>query len=193
LNRAGDGLAWLMQSDQDLIKLANFGNEEAMTELYERHRDFCANLAFKYLNDKSEAEDVLQETFAYLFSKFPGFVLTCQLQTFLFPVVRNKCLSYLRKKKPHTDPEVLDNRESKPFRDMDSDRQRVLDMIVGLPEQHRDVILLRFADQMTLEEIAEKLQVPKGTVKSRLHNGLKKLRDNPSFIWIISLLELTDF
>ena len=182
-----------MRNDQELIKLANLGDEDAMTELYENHKDFCANLAFKYLNDRIEAEDVLQETFSYLFNKFPGFTLTCQLTTFLFPVVRNKCLSRLRKKKPYVDSEILENEEGKQERDPEADKQRILEMVTNLPEPHRDVIILRFADQLTLEEISEKLSVPKGTVKSRLHNALQKMRDNPAFIWLISMMSATDF
>ena len=182
-----------MRKDQELIKLANCGDEAAMTELYEKHKDFCANLAFKYLSDKTEAEDVLQETFAYLFGKFPGFTLTCQLSTFLFPVVRNKCISRLRKKKPQTGTEVLEFTEDKEWRDPEREKQRVLDIVAGLQQPHRDVVILRFAEQMSLEEISEKLQIPKGTVKSRLHNALQKLRDNPHYIWLISLLDIADF
>ena len=78
-----------VNSDQKLIGRANNGDEQAMTELYEKHRDFCMNLGMKYLNDREEAADVVQEVFAYLCRKLPGFVLTCQLSTFLFPVVRN--------------------------------------------------------------------------------------------------------
>ena len=176
-----------MQDDQSLIARANFGDEDAMRALYDTHKDFCVNLAVKYLDDRDEALDVLQETFKYLFSKFPGFVLTCQLRTFLFPVVRNLCLSRLRKKKPNVDSKVLDLQEAKELRDPEVDKIRVSEMVANLGEEHREVILMRFADQMTLEEIAQKLCIPKGTVKSRLHNGLKKLRDNPHFIWLRNL------
>ena len=145
------------------------------------------------MDDRDEALDVLQETVKYLFSKFPGFVLTCQLRTFLFPVVRNLCLSRLRKKKPNVDSKVLEFQEAKEQRDPQADKNRVADMVASLGQEHREVILLRFAEQMTLEEIAESLSIPKGTVKSRLHNGLKKLRDNPQFIWLLSLMNLSDF
>lgn len=182
-----------MNNDQDLISRANLGDERAMFTLYENHKEFCFNLANRYLNDREESLDVLQETFKYFFSKFPGFVLTCQLRTFLFPVVRNLCMSRLRKKKPQVDPQILDFRESETIRDPEVDKNRVIDMVAGLGEEHRDVIILRFADQLTLEEIADKLSVPKGTVKSRLHHALKKLRDNPHFVWLVSMLNFSDF
>lgn len=182
-----------MQEDQSLIARANIGDEDAMKALYDRHKEFCVNLAVKYLDDREEALDVLQETFKYFFSKFPGFTLTCQLRTFLFPVVRNLCLSRLRKKRPNVDSKVLDFQEAKELRDPETDRARIVDMVATLGDEHREVILLRFAGQMTLEEIAESLSIPKGTVKSRLHNALRKLRDNPQFVWLLSLMNLSDF
>ena len=182
-----------MQEDQSLIARANLGDEDAMKALYDRHKGFCVNLAVKYLDDRDEALDVLQETFKYFFSKFPGFVLSCQLRTFLFPVVRNLCMSRLRKKKPTADSKVLEYQTAKDVRDPEADKARVVEMVASLGEEHREVIILRFAEQMTLEEISERLCIPKGTVKSRLHNALRKLRDNPQLIWLLSLLNLSDF
>jgi len=182
-----------MQEDQSLIAKANLGDEEAMRALYDKHKEFCMNLAIKYLADRDEALDVLQETFKYFFSKFPGFVLTCQLRTFLFPVVRNLCLSRLRKKKPNVDSKILEFQEAKEVRNPELEKARVVEMVASLGEEHREVVILRFAEQMTLEEIAERLCIPKGTVKSRLHNALKKLRDNPQLIYLLSLLNLSDF
>ena len=182
-----------MQEDQSLIARANLGDEDAMCALYDKHKDFCVNLAVKYLDDRDEALDVLQETFKYLFSKFPGFVLTCQLRTFLFPVVRNLCMTRLRKKKPNVDSKILDFQEAKEVRDPEADKTRVAEIVAKLGDEHREVILLRFADQMTLEEIAKTLSIPKGTVKSRLHNALRKLRENPHFLWLMSLMNLSDF
>ncbi len=182
-----------MDNDQELIAKANIGDEQAMFALYENHKNFCYNLANRYLLDSSEAEDVLQETFKYLFSKFPGFILTCQLRTFLFPVVRNLCLTRLRKRKNFVSSELLDKEEAKEQRTPEIDRQKVIEIIAQLGQEHQEVLLLRFADQLSLEEIAEKLSIPQGTVKSRLHYALNKLRENPHFIWLISLINFNDF
>ena len=192
LNPERQSLAFIMDKEQELIRAVNCGDEEAMREVYETHKAFCMNLAMKYLEDQTEAEDVLQDTFKYFFSKFPGFTLSCRLQTFLFPVVRNLCLSRLRKKKATSG---LENIKEPVFesRDPERDRQRVEDMVANLAVEHRDVILMRFADQLSLEDISQRLAIPKGTVKSRLHNALKKLRDHQSFIWLISFFELADF
>ena len=179
--------------DLQLIAAANRGDQQAMTELYQRHRSFVVNLAWRYLEDRDEAEDVMQECFAYLFSKFPGFVLTCELRTFLFPVVRNKSISRLRRRKPSGGEEGLEHLAAGEAVDEHSQRQRVSEIVSSLSDEHREVILLRFVDGLSLEEIARQLTVPKGTVKSRLHNALSKLRRSGDFIWLLSLLELSDF
>jgi RNA polymerase sigma-70 factor, ECF subfamily len=179
--------------EQDLIRRANQGEETALNELYETHRSFVFNLAHRYLENHADSFDVVQEVFAVLFKKFPGFVLTCELRTYLFPITRNNCMSRLRKKRPFCDPQILESEEDHTLRNELNERQRVLDMVANLPEQHRQVLILRFVDQLSLDEIAQHLAIPVGTVKSRLFNGLKKLREHGDFLWILSLLKLGDF
>lgn len=179
--------------EQDLIRRANQGEEVALNELYETHRSFVFNLAYRYLENHADCHDVVQEVFGVLFKKFPGFVLTSELRTYLFPITRNNCLSRLRRKKDHCDPEILENQEDTSYRNESSERQRVLDMVADLAEEHRRVLIHRFVDQMSLEEIARSLEIPLGTVKSRLFNALKKLRNHGDFLWLLGLLQLQDF
>jgi RNA polymerase sigma-70 factor, ECF subfamily len=77
------------RSDAALIDAINGGDAEAFAALYHRHRDWVASLACHFTGDPDMALDVLQETFLYLLRKFPGFRLTSQLKTFLYPAVRN--------------------------------------------------------------------------------------------------------
>src|SRR5688572_33011326 len=73
------------------------GEAGAFEALYFRYRDWAAALAYRLTGDHSLALDVLQETFLYFLQKFPGFVLTCQLKTFLYPAVRNLSIAARRK------------------------------------------------------------------------------------------------
>jgi RNA polymerase sigma-70 factor (ECF subfamily) len=75
------------RTDLELIAAANAGDAEAFERLYFRYRDWVVNLAFRFTADREMALDILQETFLYLLKKFPGFVLTCQMKSFLYPVV----------------------------------------------------------------------------------------------------------
>src|SRR4030065_871281 len=86
-----------MQSDQELIKLANKGDPDAFEALYHRYRDWVYRLAWRYTGNRSDALDVLQETFTYLLGKFPGFELTAAMTTFLYPVVKHISLAGRRR------------------------------------------------------------------------------------------------
>ena len=88
------------RSDQELIAALNAGDASAFDALYHRYRDRILRLAFRFTANHADAQDVLQETFTYFYRKFPGFVLTAQMTTFLFPVVRNLSLAARRKRRP---------------------------------------------------------------------------------------------
>ena len=81
------------RSDQELIAAINNGDSGAFELLYYRHRDWVVSLAYRFTGDRELALDVLQETFLYFLRKFPGFILTAQLKTFLYPAVRNLSIS----------------------------------------------------------------------------------------------------
>jgi RNA polymerase sigma-70 factor (ECF subfamily) len=158
--------------DLALVERANRGDERAFTEIYQRHRDWVARTAFRFCGDRDDALDVLQDTFAYLFGRFPGFVLTAQLRTYLYPIIKHQSFDRRRRRgaEPafHGEPAVAP--EPSPDR---LDAERLLSL---LPEEQREVTRLRFADDMSLADIAAALQIPVGTVKSRLHNALATLR-----------------
>lgn len=169
------------RADQDLISALNAGEADAFEALYRRHRDWVAALAFRFTQDHGLALDVLQETFLYFLKKFPGFVLTARLQTFLYPVVRNLSIAARRKaQRVQGDDECLDRLEA-PVRILPAADQRdhLSTVLAGLSEEHREVLLLRFVDELDLAETGAALGIPVGTVKSRLHNALKLLRADP--------------
>ena len=85
------------RSDQELIAAINGGDTDAFEVLYHRYRDWVVNLAYRFTGDREMALDVLQETFLYFVKKFPGFKLTAQLRTFLYPAVRNLSTGIRRK------------------------------------------------------------------------------------------------
>ncbi len=166
-------------TDQELVNRANAGDAQAFEQLYTRHRGWVVALAQRFTGNNDDALDVLQDTFTYLFKKFPGFQLTTNLRGFLFPVVRNTSISVLRQRRKVID--LDETREDKAGRLAWHSPETAgdLDRIVALlPEAQRQVVLLRFGGQMRLEEIADALVLPLGTVKSRLHNALKSLRSH---------------
>jgi RNA polymerase sigma-70 factor (ECF subfamily) len=168
-------------TDTELVRLANSGDESGFERLYLRHRDWVVRLAWSFARNREDALDVMQDAFAYLFGKFPGFKLRAKMTTFLFPVVRNLALERARKR-GRTVPMVSaggSEPEAPPLPDHvgATERQaRVADALLELNEGEREVVRLRFTDAMKLGEIASALGVPLGTVKSRLHSALARLR-----------------
>ena len=80
-------------SDAQLIDAANAGNVDAFAKLYTRYQHWVTDLAYRFTHDSDLALDVLQDTFEYVLSKFPGFVLEANMKTFLYPVVRHIAIS----------------------------------------------------------------------------------------------------
>ena len=85
-------------SDQTLVDAINRGDVRAFDALYYRYRDWVVRLASRLTGNQEDALDVLQETFSYVFRKFPGFVLTASMTTFLYPVVKNLSIAARRKR-----------------------------------------------------------------------------------------------
>jgi RNA polymerase sigma-70 factor (ECF subfamily) len=163
-------------SDQELVRLANAGDEKAFEALYTRYREWVVSLAMRFTGDAAEAMDVLQETFLYLLSKFPGFALTSRLTTFLYPAVKNISIGLRKRRARYMGGDAALEIIEAAAEPVTSELPAV---VSSLPETHREVVLMRFVDAMSLEEIATALQIPVGTVKSRLHNALATLRDDP--------------
>ncbi len=170
-----------MRTDQQLVDAINSGNADAFDLLYYRHRDWTMRLAMRFTGHHDDALDVLQETFAYFARKFPGFVLTAALTTFLYPAVRN--FSIAARKKRHRSSGGDDHLLliSEPVVSESSSRDEMAVSLAALSEAHREILLMRFVDDMTQPEIAAALDLPLGTVKSRLHHAILAARQLPEF------------
>lgn len=170
-----------LPGDAELVAAINQGDHAAFETLYRRHRDWTVNLACRFTGDESLALDVMQETFLYLLRKFPGFELRASLRTFLYPAVRNLSIAARRKagrcQAGSSEEDMLATLPAPEVAASGSDDLTAV--LAGLTEEHREVLLLRFVDGLSLEEISVAMEIPLGTVKSRLHNALKLLRENP--------------
>jgi RNA polymerase sigma-70 factor (ECF subfamily) len=170
-----------LRNDTELIAAVNSGDVDAFEALYWRYRDWVIGLAWRFTGDSDLALDVMQETFLYLLRKFPGFRLTAKLKTFLYPAVRHLSMGARRKATRYQSKESdLQAIEALATTAPDSgDDAALAAVLANLPALHREVLLLRFIDELSLQEIAAAIDIPLGTVKSRLHNALATLREDP--------------
>ena len=171
------------RTDDELIAIANAGGESgqrAFEALYHRHREWVYALAMRFTRNHDLALDVTQEVFIYFLRKFPGFSLTAKLTTFFYPAVKNLAATHRGKSLRFTgNDEAL---AAVPAHDsgVTDDRSYMMAMLDGLSEGHREVVLLRFVDGLSMQEIAAAMALPVGTVKSRLHHALATLRNDSS-------------
>ena len=172
------------RSDNELVEICNQGDaveaSRAFETLYRRHKDYVLRIARRFVHDNDMALDVLQETFGYLLRKFrpagSGLVLTARMTTFLYPVAKNLAITMLRKADRFS---PTDGRDPDELLATDGNEQEIAAVIAGLSTERREVVMLRFVDDMSLQEIADLLEIPLGTVKSRLHVAIRELKGSP--------------
>jgi len=168
-----------MESDERLIELANKGDAEAFEALYYRYRDWVYRLAWRFTGDRDLSLDVLQETFMYLLKKLPKLELRARMRTLLYPVVKHLALSAVhRKRRFISNDETVSEAPAPLVKDAESSRAELAAALGGLPEEQREILLMRFVDGLALEEIAVALELASGTVKSRLYRALETLRED---------------
>jgi RNA polymerase sigma-70 factor (ECF subfamily) len=158
------------RSDAELARALRDGDATAFDALYARYHEWVVSLAFRFTKHREDALDVLQETFAYLHRKRRDFELRSQMKTFLYPVVKHLSLSRAQatRRQAPLDPKLDPSAPQPPSDDVPS-------LLKGLTDVQQEVVLLRFVDGLDLQAIADALEVPLGTVKSRLHSALEIL------------------
>lgn len=168
-----------MDSDKKLIERVNRGDLDAFEALYRRYRDWVHTLAYRFTRSDDLSQDTVQEVFIYLLKKFPGFELTARMTTFLYPVVKFTALGMLRQRQRHAGTDCDPDQITVPASETaDASHSDLAAAMAVLSDAHRETVLMRFVDGFTVDEIAEALNIPAGTVKSRLHKALQSLREN---------------
>ena len=167
------------ERDRRLVAACNRGDERAFEQLYGCYRDWVFRLARRLTGSHEDALDVLQETFAYLISKFPGLELRARMTTLLYPVVKNLAASArARSRRVELDEEAVRAAGARAEVQAGEEREYLAGCLAALASDKREVLLMRFVDGMSLEEVALALEIPLGTVKSRMHNAIAALRED---------------
>jgi RNA polymerase sigma-70 factor (ECF subfamily) len=167
------------RSDESLVAALNGGDTSAFDAIYYRYRDWVVRLAYRFTLNHADALDVLQETFTYLFRKFPGFILSARMTTFLYPVVKNLSIAARGKRDRHTNTDKHSDPVAPAVPDhAETTRSELSSALGALSDAQREVLLMRFVDDMSLAEIARALGIPEGTVKSRIHSAIATLKQD---------------
>jgi len=169
------------RTDAQLVRSAGQGDAEAFAALYHRHKQFAMAIAWRYVRDREAAADIVQDAFVYLIRKLPTLTLTARMTTYLYPVVKNIALTSKRRRPMQRlgESDGGDGHAAAPGPATGHGGFSIESVVELLPEHQREVLLLRFVDDLSMEEIALCLSIPVGTVKSRLHLALRALREDP--------------
>lgn len=169
------------RSDAQLVDALNRGDRSAFDTIYERYHRWVQHVAFRFTKNEPDANDVLQETFAYLARHASRLTLAAKMTTLLYPIVRSRAIDLIRKRNRNQSIPIETAADLTSPPDHPGSLHHDLGAIVGqLPEQQREVLLMKALDGMTQEDIAAALGVPVGTVKSRLHRAIEALKNDPA-------------
>ncbi|BBM70960.1 RNA polymerase sigma factor [Rhodothermus marinus] len=178
-------------SDEDLMSLFQAGTVEAFDILVSRYQDPLANYLYRFLGDPKEVEDLLQETFMRVYRNRHSYRRIAKFSTWLYTIAGNLARSEYRKRKRRRvyslqsvnrdeeeyEVEIPDETFA-PDRHTESTIQDryIQEALKQIPEEFREVVVLRDVQQLSYEEIAEITGLPMGTVKSRINRGRTKLQ-----------------
>ncbi|MEK3798996.1 RNA polymerase sigma factor SigW [Peribacillus sp. FSL H8-0477] len=167
------------------------GDQNAFGEIVELYKDKVFQLCFRMLGNRHEAEDMAQEAFVRAFVNIHRFNIQMKFSTWLYRIATNLCIDRIRKKKPDyfLDAEVagtdglnmysiIADDSALPEDEVESLelQETIQDEILKLPEKYRSVIVLKYIEELSLKEISDILDLPIGTVKTRIHRGREALR-----------------
>ena len=172
--------------DSELIQQLQTGDLNALGELYQQYKDLVYRTALVVTCDERAAEDILQEAFVRLHTYAASVDGSRPLKPWLYRVTVNLSYDWLHKRRwiqPVEDLlEWLAGVPSAfPAPDMHAEHAELLhqvrDLVAALPETHRAVVMMFYMESLSLDEIAQTLELPLGTVKSRLHYARERLRE----------------
>ncbi|KOS66861.1 RNA polymerase sigma factor SigW [Lysinibacillus contaminans] len=173
------------------IKQVLKGDQNAFADIVSLYQHKLYQVCYRMLSNKQEAEDIAQEAFVRAYMNLHTFDQKRKFSTWLYRIATNLCIDRIRKKKPdyYLDAEVtgtegLDMYSQIAAKDQLPEetlvqmelQERIQYEIGRLPDKYRSVIVLKYIEELSLQEISEILDMPLGTVKTRIHRGREALR-----------------
>ncbi len=170
-------------NDDDLIRATAQGDSVAFAELMRRHRRWVTRTLQAFTPNSDEAEDLTQDVFTRMYRHAAGYRVRGGFIAWLRRIAINTGSTYLHRRQPQA-LVPLSTLDETPAQGTDpllmvlerSLEKEIQDAITGLPKDQRDALLMRCFLGLTVPEIARQQNCPEGTIKSRLSNGLKRVR-----------------
>lgn len=181
----------MISIEAHLARLALKGDQQAFAEIVGLYQDKLYHMAYRMLSSRQEAEDVVQDTFLRVYKNLDRYDDTMKFSTWIYRIATNLCIDRLRKRKPSysldaetTEHEGLDGYSMIPSDNRTPESETLLSemqatvhkAIDNLPAKYKSVMVLRYLQDLSLQEIGDVLDMPVTTVKTRVHRGREFLR-----------------
>ncbi|WP_425436524.1 RNA polymerase sigma factor SigW [Paenibacillus herberti] len=177
--------------EANLIRLALKGDQRAFAELVGMYQDKLYHLAYRMLYNRQEAEDAVQETFLRVFRNMERYDDSMKFSTWIYRITTNLSIDRLRRRKPgfSLDAELPEHdgldgysmfasEDTSPEEEvLLSETQHIIrNAIDTLPPKYKTVMVLRYLEDLSLQEIGDVMDMPVTTIKTRVHRGREFLR-----------------
>jgi RNA polymerase sigma-70 factor (ECF subfamily) len=183
-------------TDEQLIAKFQLGDLQAYDLLVYRYKDQLLNFVYRFVGNRTDAEDIVQETFLRVYKNKHMYKEIAKFSTWVYTIAGNLAKTELRRRKRHKifsvsnfvneerDYDIPDSDHS-PEKKVDSAIQEgiIQKAIEKLPVKFKEVIILRDIQGFAYEEISQILNIPLGTVKSRVNRGRLKLQEDLRFLY----------
>jgi len=178
------------RTDEQLLEDYRSGDESAFRSLIARHQEALLRFLTRFLGDRAAAEDVFQETFIKVHVSAATFDSSRRFKPWLFTIAANTARDHRRKEarrptvgysapisggddaRPFVDLMAIDVPEPEARLDETEQSERVQDVIESMPAHLREILLMSYFQRMSYAQVADALEIPLGTVKSRLHSAV---------------------
>ncbi|MAN25258.1 MAG: hypothetical protein CME10_13415 [Gemmatimonadetes bacterium] len=184
---AENNVYYLRNDDRDYVNRIIDGEERAFNELVNKYYGNVYNLAYRMLNNADDAKEIAQDAFVKIHKSLPNFRGNASLKTWIMRITLRLSLNKRRDRSRSAwerlglnrdgKPKLLFSRSQSPEAKLISDEidNQVRNLIDGLPEDMRQIIILNSFEDLSYDEIGQILKIPIGTVSSRLYSARKLL------------------
>ena len=176
----------LQQSDAELVQCVAKQELDAYEALYDRYANVLYSMICRIVQDASVADEVLQETFWQVWQSAVDYRGSGSTKAWIFQIARHRSLDELRRRKARPQKAAIDvetaqqmearyQQSAEKDAEKQLDRQQILGALENLPPEQRECLELAYFEGLSQRQIAETIQAPVGTIKSRIRIGLEKL------------------